>query len=113
MRSTVHFFVIFLEQKNTLLCFFKVSTKVPAGYTLYGFGEKHTLEFGWSVAPGERKRKTIWSAGQPVIPDANLYGHQTFSLGISASGRSYGIWLLNSNALEVEIFDQPSLDKNY
>ena len=89
--------------------FMQINTEIPEGYQIYGFGEKDQYdeqgEFGFVSGRG-RKRLTIWSAGQPVKSNANLYGHQTLLLGVGPEGHSFGVFLLNSNAMEVEINDR-------
>ena len=50
----------------------QISTLLPDGYDVYGFGETERDSF--KLDTKERKRHTIWSAGQPVKRDANLYG---------------------------------------
>ena len=52
--------------------YMQISTLLPDGYDVYGFGETERDSF--KLDTKERKRHTIWSAGQPVKRDANLYG---------------------------------------
>ncbi|KAG8511483.1 Sucrase-isomaltase, intestinal, partial [Galemys pyrenaicus] len=84
--------------------YLQISTKLPSEY-MYGFGEhihkrfRHDLY--WKTWP-------IFTRDQlPGDNNNNLYGHQTFFMCIEdASGRSFGVFLMNSNAMEV--FIQPT-----
>uniref|UniRef100_H0V6I4 Sucrase-isomaltase, intestinal n=1 Tax=Cavia porcellus TaxID=10141 RepID=H0V6I4_CAVPO len=84
--------------------YLQISTRLPSEY-IYGFGEhihkrfRHDLY--WKTWP-------IFTRDElPGDNNHNLYGHQTFFMGIEdTSGRSYGVFLMNSNAMEV--FIQPT-----
>ena len=52
--------------------YMQFSTKLPAKYDFYGLGEADKAKF--KLETKKRSRMTIWAAGQPVKPDANLYG---------------------------------------
>ncbi|XP_036206938.1 sucrase-isomaltase, intestinal [Myotis myotis] len=83
--------------------YLQISTRVPSEY-IYGFGEhihkrfRHDLY--WKTWP-------IFTRDQlPGDNNNNLYGHQTFFMCIEdTSGKSFGVFLMNSNAME--IFIQP------
>nr|ANF89437.1 truncated sucrase-isomaltase [Desmodus rotundus] len=84
--------------------YLQISTKLPSEY-IYGFGEhihkrfRHDLY--WKTWP-------IFTRDQlPGDNNNNLYGHQTFFTCIEdTSGKSFGVFLMNSNAME--IFIQPT-----
>ncbi|KAM7331303.1 hypothetical protein ACRRTK_010492 [Alexandromys fortis] len=84
--------------------YLQISTKLPSEY-IYGFGEhihkrfRHDLY--WKTWP-------IFTRDElPGDNNHNLYGHQTFFMGIEDNtGKSYGVFLMNSNAMEV--FIQPT-----
>ncbi|XP_054432879.1 sucrase-isomaltase, intestinal [Pteronotus mesoamericanus] len=84
--------------------YLQISTKLPSEY-IYGFGEhihkrfRHDLY--WKTWP-------IFTRDQlPGDNNNNLYGHQTFFMCIEdTSGKSFGVFLMNSNAMEV--FIQPT-----
>uniref|UniRef100_A0A8C6HZB2 Sucrase-isomaltase, intestinal n=1 Tax=Mus spicilegus TaxID=10103 RepID=A0A8C6HZB2_MUSSI len=84
--------------------YLQISTRLPSEY-IYGFGEhihkrfRHDLY--WKTWP-------IFTRDEiPGDNNHNLYGHQTFFMGIEDnSGKSYGVFLMNSNAMEV--FIQPT-----
>lgn len=52
--------------------YMQFSTKLPAKYDFYGLGEADKAQF--KLETQKRTRMTIWAAGQPVKPNANLYG---------------------------------------
>ncbi|XP_058151204.1 sucrase-isomaltase, intestinal [Dasypus novemcinctus] len=84
--------------------YLQISAKLPSEY-IYGFGEhihkrfRHDLY--WKTWP-------IFTRDQlPGDNNNNLYGHQTFFMCIEDnSGKSFGVFLMNSNAMEV--FIQPT-----
>lgn len=84
--------------------YLQISTKLPSKY-IYGLGEhvhkrfRHDLY--WKTWP-------IFTRDQlPGDNNNNLYGHQTFFMSIEdTSGKSFGVFLMNSNAMEV--FIQPT-----
>lgn len=84
--------------------YLQISTKLPSEY-IYGIGEhihkrfRHDLY--WKTWP-------IFTRDEaPGNNNHNLYGHQTFFMGIEdTTGKSYGVFLMNSNAME--IFIQPT-----
>ncbi|XP_008070613.1 sucrase-isomaltase, intestinal [Carlito syrichta] len=84
--------------------YLQISTRLPSEY-IYGFGEhihkrfRHDLY--WKTWP-------IFTRDQlPGDNNNNLYGHQTFFMCIEdVSGKSFGVFLMNSNAMEV--FIQPT-----
>ncbi|XP_045707250.1 sucrase-isomaltase, intestinal [Phyllostomus hastatus] len=84
--------------------YLQISTKLPSEY-IYGFGEhihkrfRHDLY--WKTWP-------IFTRDQlPGDNNNNLYGHHTFFMCIEdTSGKSFGVFLMNSNAMEV--FIQPT-----
>ncbi|KAM8771117.1 sucrase-isomaltase, intestinal isoform 2-T2 [Rhynchonycteris naso] len=84
--------------------YLQISTRLPSEY-IYGFGEhihkrfRHDLY--WKTWP-------IFTRDQlPGGNNNNLYGHQTFFMCIEdTTGKSFGVFLMNSNAMEV--FIQPT-----
>ncbi|XP_066097514.1 sucrase-isomaltase, intestinal isoform X1 [Saccopteryx bilineata] len=84
--------------------YLQISTRLPSEY-IYGFGEhihkrfRHDLY--WKTWP-------IFTRDQlPGDNNNNLYGHQTFFMSIeNTTGMSFGVFLMNSNAMEV--FIQPT-----
>uniref|UniRef100_G1SKM6 Sucrase-isomaltase, intestinal n=1 Tax=Oryctolagus cuniculus TaxID=9986 RepID=G1SKM6_RABIT len=84
--------------------YLQISTRLPSEY-MYGFGEhvhkrfRHDLY--WKTWP-------IFTRDQHTDDNNNnLYGHQTFFMCIEdTTGKSFGVFLMNSNAME--IFIQPT-----
>ncbi|XP_017358744.1 sucrase-isomaltase, intestinal [Cebus imitator] len=84
--------------------YLQISTRLPSEY-MYGIGEQVHKRFRhdlyWKTWP-------IFTRDQlPGDNNNNLYGHQTFFMCIEdSSGKSFGVFLMNSNAME--IFIQPT-----
>ncbi|XP_025725600.2 LOW QUALITY PROTEIN: sucrase-isomaltase, intestinal [Callorhinus ursinus] len=84
--------------------YLQISTKLPSEY-IYGLGEhihkRFRHDLNWKTWP-------IFTRDQlPGDNNNNLYGHQTFFMCIEDnSGKSFGVFLMNSNAME--IFIQPT-----
>ena len=51
----------------------------------------------------------FWARDQQPMVGENLYGSHPFLLGIENNGYSFGIFLLNSNALEVFLQPAPAI----
>ncbi|XP_053164989.1 sucrase-isomaltase, intestinal [Hemicordylus capensis] len=81
--------------------FLQLSIRVPS-WNLYGVGEhvhrQYRHDFNWKT----------WSIfTRDALPDTNLYGAQPFFLVLEGtSGESFGVFFLNSNAME--FFLQPA-----
>ncbi|XP_036301753.1 sucrase-isomaltase, intestinal [Pipistrellus kuhlii] len=84
--------------------YLQISTRLPSEY-FYGFGEhihkRFRHDLNWKTWP-------IFTRDQlPGDNNNNLYGHQTFFMCIEdTSGKSFGVFFMNSNAME--IFIQPT-----
>ncbi|XP_049723331.1 sucrase-isomaltase, intestinal [Elephas maximus indicus] len=83
--------------------YLQISTRLPSEY-IYGIGEHNHKRFRhdlyWKTWPIFTRDQT------PADNNNNLYGHHTFFMCIEdTSGRSFGVFLMNSNAME--IFIQP------
>ncbi|XP_026269884.2 sucrase-isomaltase, intestinal isoform X2 [Urocitellus parryii] len=84
--------------------YLQISTRLPNEY-IYGIGEHIHKRFRHDLY---WKRWPIFTRDQlPGDNNNNLYGHQTFFMCIEdTSGKSFGVFLMNSNAME--IFIQPT-----
>jgi lysosomal alpha-glucosidase len=85
--------------------FIQISTIVPSK-RVYGIGEQrlsfmHDLNRWIQIA--------LYSHDVPPYPNVNLYGVHNFMLGMTDSGKSYGIYFLNSNAQEVILQPTPAV----
>ncbi|VFV36808.1 sucrase-intestinal, partial [Lynx pardinus] len=84
--------------------YLQISTRLSSEY-IYGIGEhihkRFRHDLNWKTWP-------IFTRDQlPGDNNNNLYGHQTFFMCIEdTSGKSFGVFLMNSNAME--IFIQPT-----
>ncbi|XP_046571388.1 lysosomal alpha-glucosidase-like [Haliotis rubra] len=65
---------------------------------VYGFGEHRSgfkLDTNW-------KKMVFWNRDQPPEPNLNLYGAHPFYLNMDEQHNAHGVFLLNSNAMEVD-----------
>ncbi|XP_022103478.1 lysosomal alpha-glucosidase-like isoform X2 [Acanthaster planci] len=85
--------------------FLQLSTSLVTPY-IYGLGEhrgRFRVASDWETYP-------MWSRDQPPHVGDNLYGVHPFHLGLEgSSGNSHGVFLLNSNAMEVVLQPAPAL----
>ncbi|XP_075072836.1 lysosomal alpha-glucosidase-like [Mixophyes fleayi] len=84
--------------------FIQMSTSLPSKY-LYGLGEHLTslnLDLNWT-------RFTFWNRDLIPRKDANLYGTHPFYLGMEKDGSAHGVFLLNSNAMDIMLQPTPAL----
>ncbi|XP_063816822.1 lysosomal alpha-glucosidase isoform X2 [Pseudophryne corroboree] len=84
--------------------FIQISTSLPSQY-LYGLGEHLTsinLDLNWS-------RLTFWNRDISPETNANLYGSHPFYLALEKDGSAHGVFLLNSNAMDVLLQPAPAL----
>ncbi|XP_070579688.1 lysosomal alpha-glucosidase-like isoform X1 [Ptychodera flava] len=84
--------------------FIQISTRLPSSY-LYGLGESYEsllLDLEW-------KTKTMWTRDQHPGPDTNLYGAHPFYMVMESDGNSHGVFLLNSNAMDIVLQPTPAL----
>ncbi|XP_053562416.1 lysosomal alpha-glucosidase [Bombina bombina] len=84
--------------------FLQISTSLPSQY-LYGLGEHLTsinLDLKWN-------RLTFWNRDQLPSRDTNLYGSHPFYLSLEKDGSAHGVFLLNSNAMDVLLQATPAL----
>ncbi|XP_040976019.1 lysosomal alpha-glucosidase-like isoform X6 [Aquila chrysaetos chrysaetos] len=84
--------------------FLQISTLLPSKF-LYGLGEHrgtllHSLD--WSTL-------TLWARDVPPTESFNLYGAHPFCLVMEEGGDAHGVFLLNSNAMEVVLQPAPGL----
>ncbi|KAM5135362.1 lysosomal alpha-glucosidase-like isoform 1-T2 [Mantella aurantiaca] len=84
--------------------FIQMSSSLPSSY-LYGLGEHLTsinLDLNW-------KKLTFWNRDLIPREDANLYGSHPFYVGFEKDGSAHGVFLLNSNAMDVILQPAPAL----
>ncbi|KAK3102556.1 hypothetical protein FSP39_012163 [Pinctada imbricata] len=87
--------------------FIQFSTFLPSQY-LYGLGQYRgplLHNINWT-------RRTIWNRDQ-FVPvgnvGANLYGSHPFYLVMEEDGNAHGVFLLNSNAMDIDLQPTPAL----
>ncbi|XP_042231432.1 lysosomal alpha-glucosidase-like [Homarus americanus] len=84
--------------------FLQLSTSLPSEY-IYGFGEHLEgllLDTYW-------KRRVLWNVDEAPVVGNNLYGSHPFYLALEPGGNAHGVFLLNSNALDVVLQPHPAL----
>ncbi|XP_068117960.1 lysosomal alpha-glucosidase-like isoform X2 [Hyperolius riggenbachi] len=84
--------------------FIQLSFSLSSTY-IYGLGEHLTninLDLNW-------KKLTFWNRDLIPRKDANLYGTHPFYLGMEKDGSAHGVFLLNSNAMDVVTQPAPAL----
>uniref|UniRef100_A0A4W3K2V3 alpha-glucosidase n=1 Tax=Callorhinchus milii TaxID=7868 RepID=A0A4W3K2V3_CALMI len=87
--------------------FIQITAKLPT-HNIYGLGEHVHKQY---------RHDTYWKTWPIFARDAfpngnmdNLYGHHTFFMCLEEeSGLSFGVFLLNSNAMEVELQPTPAI----
>ncbi|KAI5097402.1 lysosomal alpha-glucosidase isoform X1, partial [Silurus meridionalis] len=84
--------------------YLQFSTSLASKY-ISGFGEHYThltLDLNWTSV-------TLWNRDMAPHSDVNLYGSHPFCLVQEGNGQAHGIFLLNSNAMEVALQPMPAL----
>uniref|UniRef100_A0A8C4X285 Si:ch73-12o23.1 n=1 Tax=Eptatretus burgeri TaxID=7764 RepID=A0A8C4X285_EPTBU len=82
----------------------QLSWEMPT-HLLYGLGEHRApllLNTTWS-------RRTMWAGDQGPKENTNLYGSQPFYLALEDDGSAHGVFLLNSNAMDVVLQPAPAI----
>ncbi|XP_075296835.1 lysosomal alpha-glucosidase [Opisthocomus hoazin] len=84
--------------------FLQISTSLPSRF-ISGLGEHLTplvLDTAWT-------RVTLWNRDMAPAPKVNLYGSHPFYLVMEDGGLAHGVFLLNSNAMDVLLQPSPAL----
>lgn len=84
--------------------FLQITSLLPS-WVVYGLGEHH----GQLRRSLDYKRFTFYNQDRPPIEDARLYGTHPFYINIENDGRANGMWLLNSNALDIILNPAPAI----
>uniref|UniRef100_A0AAR5PG88 P-type domain-containing protein n=1 Tax=Dendroctonus ponderosae TaxID=77166 RepID=A0AAR5PG88_DENPD len=84
--------------------FMQMSSRLPSEY-IYGLGD-HTSNLLLST---QWARFTLWNHDNPPWPNENLYGSHPFYLLMENSSRSHGVFLLNSNAMDILLQPTPAV----
>lgn len=98
--------VVLLNTTAFTFCnqFIELSSFLPSNY-IYGLGE-HRGPLLHSV---NWTRFTMWNKDQPPRENTNLYGTHPFYLMMENDGKSHGVFLLNSNAMDVILQPAPAI----
>ncbi|KAM7146422.1 lysosomal alpha-glucosidase isoform 2-T2 [Macrochelys suwanniensis] len=84
--------------------FLQISTSLPSQF-ISGLGEHLTslaLNINWT-------KVTLWNRDMAPTPYVNLYGSHPFYLAMEDGGLAHGVFLLNSNAMDVVLQPSPAL----
>ncbi|XP_054834159.1 lysosomal alpha-glucosidase [Eublepharis macularius] len=84
--------------------FLQISSSLPSGF-ISGLGEHLTsllLNVSWT-------KVTLWNRDIAPVPSANLYGSHPFYLALEEGGLAHGVFLLNSNAMDVILQPSPAV----
>ncbi|KAM9177738.1 lysosomal alpha-glucosidase isoform 1-T1 [Mergus octosetaceus] len=84
--------------------FLQISTSLPSRF-ISGLGEHLApliLDTAWT-------KVTLWNRDMAPVPQVNLYGSHPFYLVIEDGGLAHGVFLLNSNAMDVVLQPSPAL----
>ncbi|XP_042307662.1 lysosomal alpha-glucosidase [Sceloporus undulatus] len=84
--------------------FLQLSTSLPSSF-ISGLGEHLTsliLNVNWT-------KITMWNRDMSPMPFSNLYGSHPFYLALEEDGLAHGVFLLNSNAMDVILQPSPAL----
>ncbi|XP_076337317.1 lysosomal alpha-glucosidase-like isoform X2 [Tachypleus tridentatus] len=86
--------------------YLQISTRLPSTF-LYGLGE-HRDHF---LRRSDWKIYTLFNRGERPTddPTMNMYGSHPFYLMLENDGNSHGVFLLNSNAMDVAVQPAPTL----
>nr|XP_022907549.1 lysosomal alpha-glucosidase-like [Onthophagus taurus] len=84
--------------------FIQISSRLPSKY-IYGLGEHRTnllLDLNW-------QKLTLFNHDGAPSENANLYGSHPFYLVMEQTGNSHGVFLLNSNAMDIILQPTPAI----
>eukprot|EP00057_Strongylocentrotus_purpuratus_P033809 XP_792875.4 PREDICTED: sucrase-isomaltase, intestinal [Strongylocentrotus purpuratus] len=85
--------------------FLQIATYLPSS-NLYGFGEhnhrRFRLDLNW-------KTWGIFTRDVAPVDAWNLYGHHPFYMCIEDGGNAHGVFLMNSNAMDIVLQPTPAL----
>ncbi|XP_075224728.1 lysosomal alpha-glucosidase-like [Lycorma delicatula] len=84
--------------------FLQLSAKLSTKF-IYGLGQ-HRNDFLLST---DWYTRTLFNRDQTPAEDMNLYGSHPFFLGVEEGGDSFGVFLLNSNAMDVILQPSPAV----
>ena len=77
--------------------FLQFATYLPNDTDFYGFGENYRKEFKHDLA---YRTLPMFARDRHVGDEnGNNYGHHPFMMGVQKDGKSFGVFLLNSNAM--------------
>ena len=97
--------VLFSSSKDLVFKdqFIEMSTSLDPSASLFGLGEA-TRSSGMKLTPG--LTATLWARDMAAcVFDQNLYGSHPVYLSLSRNGTAHGVWMRNSNGMDVVYSD--------
>ncbi|XP_015921861.1 lysosomal alpha-glucosidase isoform X2 [Parasteatoda tepidariorum] len=85
--------------------YIQISTML-ASSNIYGFGEHTTSKYKRDV---NWKKLSLFARDGATDTESNLYGVHPFYMNIEDDGNAHGVFLLNSNAMEIILQPAPAL----
>ncbi|KAJ8044860.1 Maltase-glucoamylase, intestinal [Holothuria leucospilota] len=85
--------------------FLQISTRLPSA-NIYGFGEHIHESFRHDL---NWKTWGIFTRDTLPLEDRNLYGHHPFYICVEDDGKAHGVFIMNSNAMDVTLLPAPIL----
>jgi alpha-glucosidase (family GH31 glycosyl hydrolase) len=87
--------------------YMQVVLALPKGVrSTYGFGESTRTQQALQV----NTSRTLWATDYGACNfDSSLYGSHPFYIQVMEDGTAHGVFLLNSNAMEATLFNDPSM----
>ncbi|TMW62648.1 hypothetical protein Poli38472_005266 [Pythium oligandrum] len=98
-------YVLFDSSKLDLVFkdqYLQIGTDVQSDLNVYGLGE--STRGSMRLSPGEKH--TMWARDQGSFDrNVNTYSSHPFYLGLNGQGKAHGVFLLNSNGMDVTLED--------
>ncbi|XP_028393180.1 sucrase-isomaltase, intestinal-like [Dendronephthya gigantea] len=85
--------------------YLQISTRLPSKY-IYGFGEQEHESFLHEL---KWQRLGMFTRDQFPFNKGSLYGVHPFYMCLEESGKAHGVFLMNSNAMDVQLQPSPGL----
>lgn len=96
-------YVVFDSSKLSLVVkdqYLQIATAVDSDLSIYGLGESTHSNMRLEVG----EKHTLWARDQfSLNANVNLYGSHPFFLGLNGKGKAHGVFLLNSNGMDITL----------
>ncbi|XP_043925917.1 maltase-glucoamylase, intestinal-like [Protopterus annectens] len=85
--------------------YIEISTRLPSEY-VYGFGENEQATYRHHM---NRETYGLFAKDQPPGEKLNSYGVHPFYMGLEEDSNSHGVFLFNSNAMDITFLPMPGV----